>query len=344
MGYKNTNEFMRIRGVILSSIANSNRTEIRIPSLRKLAELYRVSPPTAMRAIHSLLEDGYIVPLKGGGYRSLSQMRSSMKIFGMINSFGKQIYDIHCFWLLNAALGIDLTGRGPEFCTKDLYLETQTDLRRAIFEHGLAGLICSGVTAEIVDEIVRLQKETPIPAVAFYTSTRKITAAAPLAEDFYGLFRQLLREKRTRFLVLLSEHHPFYREIAEAIEKTRFQNGVSLTRISCAEEEALFQLRTLYRTTPSFDAILFFSLMPGTYEFLAKRENPDQCRFVLDQFSLYESLRFTGYVYSIDLKKTAGKIIGNLLEQTRGNENKHFFRTEFSIVQYENGHVLKPLT
>ena len=195
-----------------------------------------------------------------------------------------------------------------------------------------------------MDEIVRLQKETPIPAVAFYTSTRKITAAAPLAEDFYGLFRQLLREKRTRFLVLLSEHHPFYREIAEAIEKTRLQNGVSLTRISCAEEEALFQLRTLYRTTPSFDAILFFSLMPGTYEFLAKRENPDQCRFVLDQFSLYESLRFTGYVYSIDLKKTAGKIIGNLLEQTRGNENKHFFRTEFSIVQYENGHVLKPLT
>ena len=344
MGYKNTNEFMRIRSVILSSIANSNHAEVRIPSLRKLAELYRVSPPTAMRAIHSLLEDGYIVPLKGGGYRSLSQMRSSMKIFGMINSFGKQIYDIHCFWLLNAALGIELTGRGPEFCTKDLYLESRTDLRRAIFEHGLAGLICSGVTAEIIDEIVHLQNETPIPAVSFYTSTRKITAAAPLAEDFYGLFRLLLREKRRRFLVLLSEHHPFCCEIAEATEKTRLQNGVCLTRISCPESEALSRLRLLYKTNPVFDAILFFSLMPGSYEFLAKCENPNRCRFVLDQFSVYENIRFTGYAYAIDLKKTASLVIGNLLEQIRGSEMKRFFRTEFSIYQYENGSILKQIT
>ena len=170
-----------------------------------------------------------------------------------------------------------------------------------------------------------------------------MTSAAPRAEDFYNLFCLLLREKRTKYLAILSVNHPFRREIAEGIEKTRLQNSVELTLIASQETEALSQVRDIYKTGPHFDAVLFFSLMPGTYEFIAKQENPKECRFVLDQFSLYQNIRFTGYAYTTDLEHAAGLVIDNLLEQLEGSEEKRFIRMEFSVNQYENGTFLKQI-
>ncbi|UKI34020.1 MAG: GntR family transcriptional regulator [Lentisphaeria bacterium] len=56
---------MKIRRYVLNLIATGGDMPQRIPSSRKLGEMFGVTHPTALRAIQALTEDGYLQPLRG---------------------------------------------------------------------------------------------------------------------------------------------------------------------------------------------------------------------------------------------------------------------------------------
>ena len=53
MGKKNAVEFMKIRRYVLNLIATGGDMPQRIPSYRKLGEMFGVTHPTALRAIQA---------------------------------------------------------------------------------------------------------------------------------------------------------------------------------------------------------------------------------------------------------------------------------------------------
>ena len=71
MGSKNSNEYSGIKIKLYNFALSDQGRPKTLPPLRTLAKEYGCTHPTVLRAVRDLIVQGVIVPLKGGGYRTL---------------------------------------------------------------------------------------------------------------------------------------------------------------------------------------------------------------------------------------------------------------------------------
>ena len=140
-------DFMRIRRYVVDRIATNGDQPIRFPATRELARQFGVSQPTALRAIQSLIEEGYLIACKSGGTISRPATlgySENLKIFGLVEYQGKQVFDTLYFNLISHAVSYELLRRSETNKTKQLILETPSQLERTAREENLSGVILLG--------------------------------------------------------------------------------------------------------------------------------------------------------------------------------------------------------
>ena len=343
MGYKNAKEFMKIRAELFCQMSKQKSPRKSLPSLRKLAEEFSVSHPTAMRAVHSLIEDGFLAVGKKGGYKSLldSGGQPKMQIYGLVNGSGDHSFEFITHWALNIPLVRNILSRRSRICTKNIFLDKPENLHTAIYENGLSGIILSCPNKTMGELARKVKNRMDIPIVAFYSPTRSISSSGPGKDVFYSLFRKMAEEGRWKILLILSRNHIFHADIMAVTEQAKFMYGLETVMLSGSEREILASLKKLYAGKNHFDGVIFFSTIDTIYDFIRSREDTDEkCRLTIDQFELYREMNYTGYLYRLDLESAAEKIIDNLLEQRTDSEKKVFVPMTVSFEMYRNGKKL----
>ena len=267
-----------------------------MPSLRKLAEEFSVSHPTVMRAVHSLIEDGFLSVEKKGGYRSLldSADQAKMHIYGLVNGVGNYSFEFKSQWELNIPLVRSLFARGNLICTKNIFLDKPENLQAAVYENGLSGILLSGSSVRIMEEARKLKDRMDIPIAAFYSPGRSISVAAPDQNAFLQIFEMMAAQKRRKVLLIIRESLLFYAEILAVTERARSMFGMELTILSGTENGISSALQGLYGSGIHFDGVIFFSTLQNIYRQICESEDMEKCRLMIDQFELFREHYRTG--------------------------------------------------
>ncbi len=339
MGYKNAKEFMKIRAELFCQMSSQKSPRKTLPSLRQLAEEFSVSHPTVMRAVHSLIEDGFLAVEKKGGYRSLLDSADQAKrhIYGLINGIGNYSFEFKTQWELNIPLVRSLFARGSLFCTKNIFLDKPENLQAAVYENGLSGILLSGSNVKMMEEAQKLKDRIDIPIAAFYTPGRNISVAAPDRNAFLQIFQMMHREKRRKILLILRESLLFFADILTVTEQARSMFGMEITVLAGTENGISNALQALYTSGIHFDGVIFFSTLQKIYRQICESEDMEKCRLMIDQFELFRDMNYTGYLYRFDLEEAAEKLIDHFLQQGTESERKVFIPMQLSFEQYENG-------
>lgn len=330
---------MKIRAELFCQMSSQKSPRKTLPSLRKLAEEFSVSHPTVMRAVHSLIEDGFLSVEKKGGYRSLldSADQAKMHIYGLVNGVGNYSFEFKSQWELNIPLVRSLFARGNLICTKNIFLDKPENLQAAVYENGLSGILLSGSSTRIMEEARKLKDRMDIPIAAFYSPGRSISVAAPDQNAFLQIFEMMAAQKRRKVLLIIRESLLFYAEILAVTERARSIFGMELTILSGTENGISSALQGLYGSGIHFDGVIFFSTLQNIYRQICEYEDMDKCCLMIDQFELFRDMNYTGYLYRFDLESAAEKLIEHFLQQGTENERKIFIPMQLSFEQYKNG-------
>ena len=130
-------EFMKIRQYIVEQVLRGGAIPRQIPSARKLAQMFGVSHPTALKALQDLVGSGHLIPCRRGGYLTVpgsfgSNWRTP-RIIGVINGAGNYVlYDKSVLIDSNPFLE-ELLGRSGNF-----FAERQVAFRRSVLYSQLA--------------------------------------------------------------------------------------------------------------------------------------------------------------------------------------------------------------
>ena len=104
-------DFIRVRQYIVDRIMTSETKPVHFPPTRKLAEMFQVSQPTALRAVKDLIKDGYLLPCRGGGSVSTAWSGGpAYQLFGLVAVSGQQSMDDYFINRLYSAMALEITG------------------------------------------------------------------------------------------------------------------------------------------------------------------------------------------------------------------------------------------
>ena len=84
-------EVMKIRQYVVDLIYRGGSEPQKVPSARKLAEMFGVSHPTALKALQKLAEGGYLLACGTNGYLTVPSSLTSwgaVKVIGILNGDG----------------------------------------------------------------------------------------------------------------------------------------------------------------------------------------------------------------------------------------------------------------
>lgn len=338
-------EFMKIRQYIVEQVLRGGAIPRQIPSARKLAQMFGVSHPTALKALQDLVGSGHLIPCRRGGYLTVpgsfgSNWRTP-RIIGVINGAGNYVlYDKSVLIDSNPFLE-ELLGRSGNFFAENIYLQKQEEAFETISYYQLDGLIWMFPSQSVYPVIQKL-KESGLPIVEFgFTSGHASGAAWNFEEDYYRIMKQLLSEGRRHPLILNNSYpvEPNIRGFHRACEEF----GVPTERcllLQGTPEEILPQLNPLLNYGLAFDAIILEGRFGALWPFLTEHfEISEQCRLVCRQYELYADIPFTGYVAKRLNEKPARLLADNFLQQLKDPTGTPVISEEVEIELefYRNG-------
>ena len=163
-------EFMKIRQYIVEQVLRGGAIPRQIPSARKLAQMFGVSHPTALKALQDLVGSGHLIPCRRGGYLtvpgSFGPNWGTPRIIGVINGAGNYVlYDKSVLIDSNPFLE-ELLGRSGNFFAQNIYLQKQEDAFETISYYQLDGLIWM-FPSQSVHPVIQKLKESGLPIVEF---------------------------------------------------------------------------------------------------------------------------------------------------------------------------------
>lgn len=338
-------DFMRIRRYVVDRIATSGDQPIRFPATRELARQFGVSQPTALRAIQSLIEEGYLIACKSGGTISRPATlgySENLKIFGLVEYQGKQVFDTLYFNLISHAASYELLRRSETNKTKQLILETPSQLERTAREENLSGVILLGSEPHMAEYAHHL-RENGTPVASFMHRFDGISSFYnPIQDQIRQTLTDLFREGRTHVLIpgwpeRPDLSNPVLTGIQEACTEQNIPRGqvIFLDRSPDVMEE---KVEEMLNFGMRFDAVVFINFQRRTYNLLLKFFNPEETVFLIDSSSLYDDLNFTGRVFSYDLADAAHRLVDDLFEQMNQPDRPPVHeKIAFRQIRYRNG-------
>ncbi len=317
-------DFMKIRHYIIDRITGNGGEPVAFPSTRKLAEMFEVSQPTALRAVRDLVKDGYLMPLKTGGSISLRQDivgGEHSRIFGALVASGDLTFMHHYYLKLYAELGLELTERSLCYQLQNLLLESPSLLESAVKNANMSGLLMMAPRADFAKPALSLRSQG--------------IAVASLMADFPGissldvnyrelvtkLLKRLFREGRTRVILHKFPQPTSNEEVEAGIADACRAAGVPTGRVILLAEAGRKnndRFRELLEFGTAPDAVIFLMMNLEIFEMLRERAGEHDCRLICDEDSLRRDIPFTGDVVCFDLAGASRRLVDNLLEQLEG--------------------------
>ena len=337
------NDFMKIRRYVIDTIAASNGQPIRFPPTRKLASMFGVSQPTALRAVQDLIGENVLMPCRGGGTVSRPSQCSSqrMKIFGFVADCGKLSYDIYYFLKLHAAVALELTRRSSQYCTTNLYLESPSMLEQAVSEKSLSGVILVAARNVILENAVKL-KRNGFPVVSFWNLAEGISSFYVSWSDYFRMvLSRLFLEKRTHLLLVVWDRKEMLdlveEPLAQCCEEFQVDRGQVIV-LAKPFQEAVERVTEMLNFGMKFDGVVFSPCYDAIYRLIVERFDPRSCRIVCDETSVFDDLNYSGYVVRYDLESAAVRLVDDLIAQVADPARPpESFRIRPSLCLYENG-------
>ena len=313
--------FLRVREYIVDKIEAAGDRPVRFPPVRELAKMFDVTHPTILHALKGLIEEGTLEPCRGGGTISLPRKNALPRlIFGWTSGAGHQVFDDRYFFDLSSSLVGGLLRRDERFFAQHLYVEEPNHLQKLAAEAELAGLLLVAPWERLLKFASRL-RAAGMPVVALNCRT---TLPLPISSAWIDVQQymeenllMLFREGRKRLLLVAVDHRR--QEAEKAAASAVKQAGVSpeCIRILCDSPQNLMEeLVHLLDSGKKFDGVLFQHTPPGACGKIAEKMAVEEaCRLVTGEFSLRNTMRFTGYVSRFNLEASVEKLIDNLIEQ-----------------------------
>lgn len=337
------NDFMKIRRYVIDTIAASDGLPIRFPPTRKLASMFGVSQPTALRAVQDLIGENVLMPCRGGGTVSRPSQCSSqrMKIFGFAADCGKLSYDIYYFLKLHAAVALELARRSCQFCTTNLYLESPSMLEQTVSEKSISGVILIAARNVIFEHAVKLKRKG-FPVVSFWNRTEGISSFyVSWKEHFRMVLSRLFQENRTHLLLVVWDRKEMQDLVEETVslccEEFQIDRGQVIV-LAKPFREAVERVTEMLNFGMKFDGVVFSPCCDAIYRLIVERFDPQICRIVCDETSVFDDLNYSGYVVRYDLESAAVRLVDDLIAQLADPARfPEYSRIDSSLCLYENG-------
>ena len=195
-------DFIRVRQYIVDQIMTSETKPVHFPPTRKLAEMFQVSQPTALRAVKDLIRDGYLLPCRGGGSVSTAWSGGpAYQLFGLVTVSGQQSMDDYFINRLYSAMALEITGRDPFYETEEIHLSSLQLLKQECDVHNFAGIVLILPSPRLL-EYGEALKKNGLPVISLLGRSEGVPCVYfDWKERFLRVLNTLLEEGRKKILV-----------------------------------------------------------------------------------------------------------------------------------------------
>jgi len=304
-------DFIKIRQYVVEKIYTSETHPVQFPSTRKLATLFNVSQPTALRAIKDLIAEGILVACKGGGTMSVPlQSKQPYRVFGILANRGQQAFEDIFFENLNHAVVPQLLRKNSFYCIKNIQLPTPSLLETTCTDSAVSGLILLYAHEHLLNIATRLRNQG-MPMISVGIAHPEISSAYyPIYERVCDVLARMFEENRSRILIPVQNQAPIIDEAARAINDTCSRYGQDKTKIKVwvrpPEDESCQELLQ----NNSFDGVLFLRFDPGLYRSLQlKYDIYEKCRIIIDDIDLRDDMNYVGYVIKYEINDAVAMVL-----------------------------------
>ncbi len=317
--------YEKIRKYVISQIARSGSSPMRLASNRELAKQFGVSHPTVIRAVKDLIEDGFLTVKRGIGTftnPSLIQTPEGTKIFGILLSDGKATFMDRNIWRFAPALSERLLASSSRVRIQLCHLaQSRANACKELQSMRLDGLLCISPGDAIIREQIGKLKNSGLPVVSI--GLNKVPGVSSFSYDFRRDNRKvaelMLAEGRRRIVLMLPAECAFAEEACAGVEEAFSAKGLSYDRgfaIRDTQEERNGFAHTLSAFKP--DGMIFnCEIEPYWKTIKAKLDIKEGCRLYSGAMSIFDDLEFEGYAGETDPGRDTAIAIANLQEQIK---------------------------
>ncbi len=352
MGKKNTIEFMKIRRYVIDLMGTSGDQIQKIPTSRKLGDMFGVTHPTALRAIQSLTEDGFLIPCRGGGSvtnpSKMNMSQRKMKIFAVLFENGKAVFDLYYHHYILSVLMRELTRRSAEYCTQMIFLNSFSDLESSLKEHPFAGLLAVGVGNPVLcDQMERIRRKG-LPVAAFLTEVPKVPSVFWDPAEYHRLALKTLIGKGRRRILIASIPDDIYREAVEKVVRScRSEFSLpedSIQVLAYGQDGNAAAMERLLREGVPVDGVIGCRNFHALYHLRDRfPELKDRCIYINNQTSIFDDMNYTGYAIVSDYEEGAARLLDSFLREGSDGENVPVLHETFAMktICYKDGKYKK---
>lgn len=340
---------MKIRQYVVELISRSGSEPQKVPSTRKLAQMFGVSHPTALKVLQDLAESGHLLAGRNSGYITIPGSFGDfgeLKIIGQITGSGNNTF----FGLWNICTSIpflqEILGRSGCFVTQNLYLQGNAKKAADIIRnYNLTGIVWFSPDIKYTETIRELRESgLPIVEVGFTTGSAS-SARWNFEEDHYRIMNRIFSEGCRHPLILSSScWEKLYADIQSGIRRSCEEHHFPMERclfINDSPESSIQQVKQLLNYGLTFDAVLLTGNAWRYWSFL--RENFDvknKCRVFAGEQSLSSDMKFSGIVVTRNMREPARILADNFMQQMESPADAPVITTDIGVdfVLYEDGH------
>ena len=199
-------EFMKIRQYVVELIIRGGNEPQKVPSTRKLAQMFGVSHPTALKVLRNLAESGHLIACGNSGYITVPGSFScwgKLKIIGVVMGDGCNVLFSRQYVAESSPVLEAILGRSGSLSAQYIYLQgTPENAVTIIRNYNLDGLIWFSPDPKY-GETIRILRESGLPIVEVGFVTGNASCARwNFVEDHYRIMNQILKEGRRHPLIL----------------------------------------------------------------------------------------------------------------------------------------------
>ena len=341
-------EFMKIRQYVVELIVRGGSEPQKVPSARKLAQMFGVSHPTALKALQSLAENGHLVACGTSGYLTVPDRFGNwgeMKIIGIVTGDGCNVLFSRQHIAVSSPFLQEILRRSGSISAQNIYLQgTPENAVDIIRNYNLDGLVWFSPDPKY-GETIRILRESglPIIEVGFVTGNAS-SARWNFVEDHYQIMNRILDEGRKHPLILSTNcSQELYSEILAGLRRSCEEHGFPVEQCILVNDDpdsAMRQIRQLLNYGLTFDAILMTGNCYCFWNFLKEHFDVDsQCRVFGGDLVLFSDMNFTGYAVVRKLEEPAKILADNFFRQMESPANLPMTVVDIGIefVLYEDG-------
>jgi len=310
-------EFLNIRQKLEDMILADGEQSRRLPPLRALAKEFGCTAPTVMRAVQTLVANGWLVPSSGGGYVSCRRDFSGLniRVAAQIVGNGMCEYDFGYYILMRFhsvyELG-NLCRNGNQTGISELRFSTYDELDQKLRKGNFSGVVLTVPTDAIMKRGIKFCRSASVPLGIFggIRPEGRVSAYFDIKNNFASLMQKLAGQGRRRILAVSPLGNGWNSVMKETLEH---YSG----SFECAEYYADTHaqiighiLNNTGEKGKNFDTVIFVGFIFHAYERLM--DYSPQCLCVMPNFASEKVAGFHGWIMDFDVG-SAGKFFGEAM-------------------------------